>query len=263
MSFNRHEQIAIYIFRIFVIIVRIVVLRSSAIVDRTSASTQRSKWGTPNRQQCSLPRKEGYRAQYQGSRRGMLTAEGIVQRPVAGSSVASHVEYSAYVHIHTSVHIYTWLKGDKTLSPLAHRKRRVARRESRHLRWNGRVVTVWWLATPGLDTVACCSPPCESTRARHARTHARTRVQHTSARLVSTGTRSRVHVRARVHARTYLVATRERCGHYGHACTHDARSNGREVWAVVQSTSYTYNRERTCNFRIIQERILSISPPSH
>lgn len=27
-----------------------------------------------------------------------------------------------------------------------------------------------WLATPGLDTAACCSPPCESTRGTHTRT---------------------------------------------------------------------------------------------
>lgn len=131
MSFNCHKQIAIYIFRIFVFssssnCCPLFVCDSSS-VDRTSASTQRSKWGTPNRQQCSLPRKKGYRAQYQGSCRGMLTAEGIVQRrwPVAGS--ASHVEYSAYVHIHTSVHIYTSRKRDKTLSPLAHRKSGVER----------------------------------------------------------------------------------------------------------------------------------------
>lgn len=26
-----------------------------------------------------------------------------------------------------------------------------------------------WLATPGLDTAACCSPPCESTRGTHTR----------------------------------------------------------------------------------------------
>lgn len=99
----------------------------SAIVDRTPASTQRSKWGTPNRQQCSLPRKEGYRAQYQGSRRGMLTAEGIANDrwPVAGS-VASHVEYSAYrACTHTCAHV-----AQKRQDSLVARDESCATRES-------------------------------------------------------------------------------------------------------------------------------------
>lgn len=44
-----------------------------------------------------------------------------------------------------------------------------------------------WLATPGLDTAACCSPPCESTRGTHTRDTPRTR------RPVCIGSLTRVH----------------------------------------------------------------------
>lgn len=91
------------------------------------------------------------------------------------------------------------------------------------------------MATPGLDTVACCSPPCESTR-----------VARTDAPCAQKGARSRVHA-ARLHSHSRsrsrshaTVATREaeegeregkggeRRGCYMCVRTY-AQSNGREA----------------------------------
>lgn len=103
------------------------------------------------------------------------------------------------------------------------------------------------MATPGLDTVACCSPPCESTR-----------VARTDAPCAQKGARSRVHA-ARLHSHSRsrsrshaTVATREagegerkgkggeRRGCYMCVRTY-AQSNGREA-SVSRSRLATASR---------------------
>lgn len=217
-------------------------LLSVRLYDRTLASTQRSKWGTSNRQQCSLPRKEGYRARYQGSRRGVLTAEGtaatVCRWLVSPACVRACVRKNERV-------CRVWKR--QQLSRLSRATRRdvapaAAMRESvssaRQRSSGGWPPLAWipWRVVHLRVKVLA--------RGMHACTNARMRA---SARLVSPsgGARSRVYA-STVCTFALQIATRER-----RVWTLRARMHGATTEKCGQSTSY-----RRCHAFTIEDTVV-------
>lgn len=150
----------------------------------------------------------------------MLTAEGDCAATVSGG-VASHVERSAYVHMYTSVHVYTSRKRDKTLSPLAHRKRRVAAmRESTSSAKRESNDGGGWPPLASIPRRVVHLRVKVLARDTHARTHVRACTQARASREYRSSF-ARARERERERLRSNIVATRERCGHYEHVCTHE------------------------------------------